>query len=93
MYSNIGKHSGKRKKRYVDRPMGGPRLTCIIYGPGYSSGKCKVLDYFGTKYAKGRNFNERSQDPTSKEKFEKNQEVNDVAQHSVIEIILHENGK
>ena len=50
-YSAISESSGKRRKIYVDYPMGKSK-TCLIHGPGNSSDECKVLGDFGSKYAK-----------------------------------------
>ena len=55
-FSDMGKHSGKRKQRYVDHPRDQSKLTCLIHGPGNSSDERKVLNDFSTEYAKGRKF-------------------------------------
>ena len=36
-YSDMGKHAGKRKKGYVDRPRDRSKLTCPIHGLGHYS--------------------------------------------------------
>ena len=64
-YSDIGKRTVKRKKGYIDHPRDRSKLTCLINGLINSSDECKVLKYFGTKYAKGRPFKEIIQDTTS----------------------------
>ena len=47
----LGEIAGKRRKRYVYFTTG-ELTTCIIHGPGYYYDECKVLRYFGAKYAK-----------------------------------------
>ena len=42
--------TGKHRKRYVDHPNDIYKLTCLVYGPGNSSDKYKVLGDFGFKY-------------------------------------------
>ena len=41
---------GKRRKLYVDCSENALK-TCMIHGDGHSSGECKFLGKFGTKYA------------------------------------------
>ena len=65
------------------------KIIFLIHGLGNSSDECRVLNNFGTKYAKGRSFRERSQETTFGKKFGNKKEVNDVAQHAVYDIILH----
>ena len=47
----------KRKKSFVDRPMGELPLTCLITGLGNYSEQCKVLSDFVKIYASGRPSN------------------------------------
>ena len=84
----MGKHAGRCKKRYVDCPIEISQLTCLIHGPGHSSDECKVLDNFGTKYAKCRPFKESRVNPTTKKKYKKKQQVNSIVQQLVDYIIL-----
>ena len=55
-YSKMGKCTGKRKHIYIDHMRDQLNPTCKIHSLGHSSNKCKVLKYFGTEYAKGRDF-------------------------------------
>ena len=52
--SEMGNHTDKRKQRYVDHMRDRSKLTCLIHSPGHSSYECRVLNDFGTKYAKER---------------------------------------
>ena len=45
--------SGKRRKRYIDNSKRESK-TCLVHGPVHSSGECKVLGYFGSKYMNGK---------------------------------------
>ena len=92
-YSDICTHAGNNKQRYVDHPRGWSQLTCLINGLGHSSDECRVLNGFGTKYAKYRPFKESSQDTNTNKKWGKKQEVNYFVQEAVDEIILQENEK
>ena len=73
----------KSKQRYADHTRDWPKPTCLIHDLGHSSYECKVLKYFGTKYAKGRNFKERWKEPTFKKRFVNRKEVNSIFQHAV----------
>ena len=68
-YVDMSKRAGKRKQGYVDHLRYRLKLTCIIHGPGNSSDECKVLNYFGSKYTKSRDYEENGQDPAFKKKF------------------------
>ena len=89
----MGKRSGNRKQGYVNCPHDQSKLTCLIHGPGHSSEQNKLLNYFATKYSKGRHFKKRRQDPTSDKKVWNNQEVSYIFQQAADEIILQENKK
>ena len=52
-YSKTSESSYKHRKRYVEHNKDRSQLSCLIHGPGHSSDECKVLGFFGTKYAKG----------------------------------------
>ena len=67
----MGKRSVKCKQRYVYLLRDQLKLTCLIHGPGNSPDEYKVLNDFGTKYAKVRNFKERSQEPISNKSLER----------------------
>ena len=54
----MSKYAVKRNQIYVHHTSYLYKLTCLIFFPGNSSDKCKVLNYFGSKYTKGRNFKE-----------------------------------
>ena len=64
-YSDIGKHCGKRKQGHVDYQRDRSHITCLLNAPVHSSDECKLLDYFGTKYTKGRYFKEHRWETTS----------------------------
>ena len=52
VYYNMAKETGKHKQGYLYPPRDLYSLTCLIHGPCCSSHKCKLLNCFGTKYAK-----------------------------------------
>ena len=56
IYSNMGKHAGKSKKRYLDHSRDQLKLTSLIFGLGQSSEQLKVLNRSDTKYAAGKPF-------------------------------------
>ena len=64
----MGGSAGKRKKQYVDRPMGKSK-TCLINGPRHSSDKCKVLGDFGAKNAKGNPTKDHGNHTTPRKKL------------------------
>ena len=66
------------------------KITHLIHFPGNISDELKVLNDFGTKYAKGGPFKECRHQPTTKNNFGEQQEVNDTAQKAVDYIILQE---
>ena len=80
-------HDGKCRKRYVDRLSEGSELTCTIYGPGHYSEHCKVLNNFITRYDTISPSKESRHEPTFDNKYQKNQEVNDMVQHEVDDIL------
>ena len=83
----------KRRKRYVDHTMYISKLPCLIHGPRNSTDECKVLGYFGSKYSKSRPMKLCGQEPAKIEKFNRNQEINDMVHHAADEIILQANNK
>ena len=89
----MSKPSGKLKQRYLYRPRYKSKPTCTFHGPGNSSDKCKVLNYFGYKYTKIRLTKKRSQDLAFKNFFGKQQDNNDMVQYVVDGIILKEKEK
>ena len=54
----MGKRAGKRKQKYVGRSRDQSKQTYLIHGIGFFKYERKVLNYFGTKYAKFRPFRE-----------------------------------
>ena len=82
--------TGKRIKIYVDYPKGESK-TCLIHGPRNSSDECKVLGDFGSKYVKSRPTKDHGNDPLPGNKFNRQQDNNDIVHNSVDEILLHEN--
>ena len=83
----MGKLVGKRKQRYLVRPMDQLELTCLIYGTVHSSYECKELSNFGTEYAKFGIFRRGTKG------LKKKREVNDIVQQLINELILQENEK
>ena len=55
----MGKRAAKHKERYVDCLRYQLQIICLIGVTINSSDQCKVLNGFGTKYAKGRPFKDR----------------------------------
>ena len=86
----MGEIAGKRRKRYVDRPSG-ESITCLIHGPKHSSGEFKVLGDFGANYVKGNPNKYHIDNPIQRNKFNRQQDNNDIVHNSVDEILLHEN--
>ena len=64
----MGGSAGKRRKQYVYR-LKVESKTCLIHGPVHSSGECKVLIYFGTKYAKVKSTNDHGNHPVARKKL------------------------
>ena len=89
----MNESAGKSRKRHVDHPRYISKLTCLVNGPRHSSGECKVLRDFGSKYSKIRPTQDRRQDPKKMDKFNRNQDKNDIVQYAVYEIILQGNMK
>ena len=87
------KYSGKRKQNYSDHLRYKSKINCLIHSPGHLSDECKVLNDFGDKYAKGRDFGEHRKGPISNKTFGKKQEINYIIQNEVEEIILQETEK
>ena len=85
----MGGSSGKRKKQYVDCPMGKSK-TCLINGPRHSSDKCKVLGDFGAKYAKGNPTKDHGNHPIPREKLTGSWKKNAIINNVVGEILLNE---
>ena len=69
------------------------KTTCFIYGPGNSSDECKVLGYFGSKYANSRPTNDHGNDTADIRKFNRHQDKNAIFKQAVYEIHLQENNK
>ena len=80
-------------KIYVDHLKDISILTCLVRGPGNSSGECKVLGDFGSKYYKIRPTKDHRHDPAFKKTVNRHQQNNYIVQHSVDEIILQDNEK
>ena len=59
----------KRRKIYVDYPKGKSKPIFIIHGPSHSLDEWKVLEDFGSKYAKSRPTKDHSHDPLPRNKF------------------------
>ena len=89
----MSKSSNKCRKRYVDNPKGKSKPTCLIYVPGHSSDKYKVLGDFGSKYAKIRHYNNRGHNPENKTKYTRQQYNNDIVNSAVDQILLKEDNK
>ena len=68
----MGESAGKYRKLYVDFQSGEPE-TCLIHGPGDSSGEYKVLVYFSSKYSKCKPNKGRVNHPIPKKKFNRHQ--------------------
>ena len=85
----MGEISDKRRKKYVDLPLGKSK-TCLIHGLRNSSVKCKVLGEFGDKYAKGKTNKDRVIHPVPRNKFNRQQGNNAIVNNTVDEILLHD---
>ena len=68
-YSDMSESAGKFIKRYVVHPKDRSKRIFLILGIGHSSGECKVLGDFGSKYSKIRPTKYCRQDPATKKKF------------------------
>ena len=62
-YSEMSESAEKRRKRYVDYTKGNYKPTCLIHGPRNAPDKYRVLEEFGSKYAKIRHTNNRGKNP------------------------------
>ena len=63
-----GESADKRIKQRVDSPTVKSK-TCLIHVPKHSSNECKVLWYFGTKYANSRPTKDSRINPVPREKI------------------------
>ena len=88
----MSESAGKCREIYLDHPKDKSK-TCLIHGLVNSFDECKVLGYFISKYIKIRPTKDCRQDPVSRNKFNMQQENNDIVNSSVDEILLHENQK
>ena len=84
--------SGKRRKIHVDSPTGKSK-NCLIHGPGHSSGECKALGDFGTKYTNIRLNKDRGIIPVPRKAFKRQQENNAIDNNAVYAIILTQKRK
>ena len=89
-YHEMSESSGKCRKVYVVYPKGRSKPTYLIHGSGYSSDECKVLVYFGSKYAKSIPTKEFEYYPTNINKFNSQKKNNAIVNSVVDEILLHE---
>ena len=89
----MGESDDKHRKRYVDHLNNRSKLTCLIHGTVNQPDKCKVLGYFSFKYPKTWHTKGYGQEPTKTRKFNRKKQNNDIVQHAVDEIILHDNMK
>ena len=92
-YSKMSESAGKLRKRHVDYPKGNPKPTCLIHVPSNPSDKCKVLGDFGSKYAKISPNKDHRHDPTTKKKFNRQHNDNDIVNSLVDKILMRENQK
>ena len=88
----MSERTGKHRKRYVDHPQGESK-NCLIHFPGNSSDECKVMGDFGSKYVKSTPTKDRGNDTVPRNKFNIQQENNDIVNSAVDEILLNENQK
>ena len=88
----MGYSAGKNRKRYVDRPSVKYK-TCLIHDTSHFSDRCKVLGYFGTKYAKGRPKKDRGYHNIPRKIINSQQKHNSIVNNVVDEILLHETQK
>ena len=93
IYYEMSESNGKIRKRDVYHPKDRSKLTFLIHGPGHPQGECKILGDFGSKYSKIRPTKDRVQDHATKNKFNREQENNDIYHHEFDEIILQDNKK
>ena len=85
----MSKSTDKLRKRYVHHPKDQLQLTFLICSHVNSSGECKILGDFVSKYTKGRHNKDRRQEqPVFKKRFRKQQEKNYVVQNAVDGIVL-----
>ena len=85
--SKMSGHAGNYKKRYVNHLGSRSKLTCLIHGNASQPSKhCKLLNYFGTRYAEGIPFKDSRNNPNINMFFRK-QEVNAMVQHAVCDIL------
>ena len=77
-YSEMSESAGKHRNSFVDDLKDGSKLSCLIHVPGHSSDECKILGDFGYKYFKIRPTKDHRQYPTTKKKFGRHQEKNDI---------------
>ena len=61
-HPTTGEIASKRRKRYVDCSKTKSK-TCLIHGPRHFSYECKVLGYFGIKYANSKPNKEHENHP------------------------------
>ena len=86
----MSERAGKDRKIYVDYSKGKSKTICLIYGPGNSSDECKVLGDFSSKYAKIGTTKDRRHDTVKRNKFNRQQQNNDIINCAVDEILLQE---
>ena len=84
----MSESSGKLRKRYSDHPNDKSKPTYLIHGPWNSSDECKVLGYFGSKYAKSRLTKDWNHDTANRKKFNRQKDNNDTVNIAVYDILL-----
>ena len=87
----MSESAGKCRKRYVDNPKDGSRLTCLIHGPVYSPDECKVLVDFGYKCSKRIPIKYHVKELANKKRLRRQKENNAVVQNADDYMILQDN--
>ena len=67
--------------------------TCLIHSPVHPPDDCKVVGYFGAKYAKYKPTKDHRNHPVSRKIFNRQQENNSIINNLVDEILLNETKK
>ena len=83
----------KRRKRYIDHTRDKSKRTYLVHGPSNPSYKCKILGDFGSKYAKSEPTKDCRNDPSNRNKFNRQQDNDTIVNHAVDERLLKENNK
>ena len=87
----MSESNGNPRKSYVYHPNYIFNHTCLTHSPGHSSDECKVLGDFGSKYSIIMHAEDRGHDPITKNKFNRQQQNNDIVNHALAYIILKDN--